>query len=181
MERHSISKEEHWREGYGFDSVAKDVDHEEWEEMASEFIPHDCAQFALLGERLLPLADGQVESEIKPPSAEALGHLETAIEKCQRLCQHVKKISIKLSKYINTKIYKGEQIEDLGTLEQQKAFVLERTQLPKLQEMMVLNARPQLGVGRTLNIIMFLLLFLFQNLRNYLYNCTAKLLDITYI
>ena len=97
--------------------------------MASESMPHDWAQFAVLGERLLPLEDGKVDSEIKPPSAEALGHLETAIEKCQRLCQHVKKISIELSKYINTKIYKGEQIEDLGTLHQQKAFVLETTQL----------------------------------------------------
>ena len=73
--------------------------------------------------------------------------METAIEKWQRLCQHVKKISIELSKYINTKIYKGEHIEDLGTLEQQlkvgmaKASALERTQLPKLQEMMVLNDR----------------------------------------
>ena len=76
MERHSISKEEHWREGYGFDSVAKDVDHEEWEKNASELMPHDWAQFALLGERMIPLDDGKVDSEIKPPSAEALGHLE---------------------------------------------------------------------------------------------------------
>ena len=52
-----------------------------------------------------------------------------------------------MSKYITAKIYKGEQIEDLGTLEQQlkvameKASVLETTQLPKLQEMMIFNAR----------------------------------------
>ena len=45
------------------------------------------------------------------------------------------------------KIYNGQQIDGLGTLEQQlkvgmaKASLLERTQLPKLQEMMVLNAR----------------------------------------
>ena len=141
MARHSISKKEHWREGYGFDSFAKDADHEKWQKIASELMPHDWAQFALLGERLLPLKDEKKHSKNKPAWTEALGHLETAIEKWQRLCQHVKKISIELSKYINTKIYKGEQIEDLGTLEQQKAFVLERTQLPKLQEMMVLNAR----------------------------------------
>ena len=103
MGRHFISNEEHWREGYGFDSVAKDVDHEEWEEMASEFMPHDWAKFALLGERLLPLEDGKVDSEIKPPSAEALGHLETAIEKCQRVCQGVKTHSTHLSKYNNAK------------------------------------------------------------------------------
>ena len=45
------------------------------------------------------------------------------------------------------KINNGEQIEALGTLEQQlkvamdKASVLERTQLHKLQEMMIFNAR----------------------------------------
>ena len=150
MARHSISKKEHWREGYGFDSFAKDADHEKWQTIASELMPHDWVQFALLGKRLLPLKDGKKHSKIKPASTEALGHLETAIEKCQRLRQHVKKISIELSKYINTKIYKGEQIEDLGTLQQQKAFVLERTQLPKLQEMMVLNARPSLELDERL-------------------------------
>ena len=119
-------------------------------------MPHDWAQFALLGKRLLPLKDGKKHSKIKTASTEALGQLETAIEKCQRLCQHVKKISIELPNYINTKIYKGEQIEDLGTLEQQlkvgmaKASVLERTQLPNLQEMMVLNARPRLELDERL-------------------------------
>ena len=115
--------------------------------IASELMPHDWAQFALVGERLLPLEDGKVHSEIKPPSAEALGHLETAIEKCQRLCHDVKTISTHLSNYINVEIYKGQQIEGLGTLDQQlkvgmeKASALETTQLPKLQDMVVLNAR----------------------------------------
>ena len=115
--------------------------------MASEFMPHDWAQFALLGERVLPLEVGKVDSEIKQPSAEALGHLETAIEKCQRACQDVKKLSTQLPKYVNGNIYKGQTIEGLGTLEHQlkvgmgKASVLETTQLPKLQEMMILNAR----------------------------------------
>ena len=109
MARHSISKKEHWREGYGFDSVAKDVDHEEWEKLASELMPHSRAQFALRGERLLPLEDGKVDSEIKPPSAEALGHLEAAIEKCKRLCPHAKKSSTELPKHINAKIYRGNR------------------------------------------------------------------------
>ena len=49
--------------------------------------------------------------------------------------------------YINAKINNGEQIEALGTLEEKlkvalnKASVLERTQLHKLQEMMIFNAR----------------------------------------
>ena len=103
MERHLISNEEHWREGYGFDSVAKDVGHEEWKEMASELMPHDWGESALLRKELLPLEDGKVDSEIKPPSPEALGHLETAIEKCERLCQDVRKLSTQLSKYINAK------------------------------------------------------------------------------
>ena len=138
MGRHFISNEQHWREGYGFDSVAKDVGHEEWEGMASELMPHDWGESALLQ---------KVDSEIKPPSPEALGHLETAIEKCERLCHDVRKLSTQLSKYINAKINNGEQIEALGTLEEKlkvalnKASVLERTQLHKLQEMMIFNAR----------------------------------------
>ena len=49
--------------------------------------------------------------------------------------------------YINAKINNGEQIEALGTLEEKlkvalnKASVLERTQLHKLQDMMIFNAR----------------------------------------
>ena len=66
MARHSISKKEHWREGYGFDSFAKDADHEKWQKIASELMPHDWAQFALLGKRLLPLKDGKKHSKIKP-------------------------------------------------------------------------------------------------------------------
>ena len=115
--------------------------------MASELMPHDWGESALLRKELLPLEDGKVDSEIKPPSPEALGHLETAIEKCERLCHAVRKLSKQFSKYINAKINNGEEIKALGTLEEKlkvalnKASVLERTQLHKLQDMMIFNAR----------------------------------------
>lgn len=81
-------------------ATAKNVQNEDFDQLADALEGHSWAQFALMGERMRALPSTHKEAVTKPPSAEAMEHLETAVEKATRVCRDVRGTVLALSKIL---------------------------------------------------------------------------------
>lgn len=122
-------------------ATAKDVQIKDVDELADALGGHSWAQFALIGERLRALPSAHKEKVTKPPSAEAMEHLETAVEKTSTVCRDVRSTVVALSKLLNS----GKVVRGSSTIKTQieqcmlKIGDMEKTMLPDMQSMMVLS------------------------------------------
>ena len=123
-------------------ATAKNLQIEDVDQLADALGGHSWAQFALIGERLRTLPSAHKEKVTKPPSAEAMEHLETAVEKASSVCRDVRATILSLSKLLNS----GKVVRGASTIKTQieqcmvKIGDMEKTMLPDMQSMMVLNS-----------------------------------------